>query len=170
MMPAVALASAHAHGVDKRRTLETAALTTTAWMERWYPDTFSIAVLALALVSTAALVAGATPRAVAIAFGDGLWSLMPFTMQKVFVVISGHVVARARPTAWLIRAMARVPRTGRGAIVYVALASLVASLLSWALSLILSELSRTDLGELVTPQPRARRVYMQRVALGASLH
>jgi len=49
--------------------LETAALATTAWIERWFPDTFSFAVLAPALVSTAAMVAGATPRAVAIAFG-----------------------------------------------------------------------------------------------------
>jgi Short chain fatty acid transporter len=47
---------------------------------------------------------------------------MPFTMQMVFVVILGHVVARAPPTARLMSAMARVPRTGRGAIVYVALA------------------------------------------------
>jgi len=145
MMPAVPIASAHAHRVDKGRTLETAALATTAWMERWFPDTFSFAVLALALVSTAAMLAGARPSAVAIAFGDGLWSLMPFTMQMVFVVISGHVIARAPPTARLIRAMARVPRTGRGAIVYVALASMMASLLSWALSLIFSGLLAREL-------------------------
>ena len=69
MMPAVPLAPARAKSVDKGRMLETAALATTAWMERWFPDTISFAVLALALVSTAAMAAGATPRAVAIAFG-----------------------------------------------------------------------------------------------------
>jgi short-chain fatty acids transporter len=118
MLQAVSLAPAYAKSVEKGRMLETAALATTAWTERWFPDTFSFAVLAVALVSAAAMVAGASPRAVAIAFGDGLWSLMPFTMQMVFVVILGHVVARAPPTARLISAMARVPRTGRGAIVY----------------------------------------------------
>src|SRR6516225_4006213 len=130
MQPAVSLgavstAPAHAKSVAKGRMLEAAALATTAWMERWFPDTFSFAVLALALISTAAMMAGATPPAVAIAFGDGLWSLMPFTMQMVFVVILGHVVARAPPTARLISAMARVPRTGRSAIVYVAVVSMM---------------------------------------------
>jgi short-chain fatty acids transporter len=66
---------------------EAAALTTTAWMERWFPDTFSFALLALAQISTAAMMAGASPHAVAVAFGDGLWSLMPFTTQMVFVVM-----------------------------------------------------------------------------------
>jgi hypothetical protein len=47
MMPAVRLTSAHAKSIDKGRTLETAALATTAWMERWLPDTFSFAVLTL---------------------------------------------------------------------------------------------------------------------------
>jgi hypothetical protein len=60
-MPEVPLASAHANSVDKGRTLEMAALATTAWMERWFPDTFRFSVLALALVSTAALLGGARP-------------------------------------------------------------------------------------------------------------
>jgi short-chain fatty acids transporter len=128
MMPAVSLAPAHAKSIEKGRMLETDALATTAWTERWFPDTFSFAVLALAPVSAAAIVAGASPRAVAFAFGDGLWSLMPFTMQMVLVVILGHVIARTPPTARLISAIARVPRTGRGAIVYVAVVSMMASL------------------------------------------
>ena len=143
--------------------LETAALATTAWTERWFPDTFSFAVLALALVSTAAMLAGARPRAVAIAFGDGLWSLMPFTMQMVFVVILGHVVARAPPTVRLISAMARVPRTGRGAIVYVAVVSMMASLLSWALSLIFSGLLARELA-------RRRELRMDYRAAGAAAY
>ena len=163
MMRAVPIAPVRVKSDDKGRTLETAALATTAWMERWFPDTFSFAVLALALVSTAAMVAGATPRAVAIAFGDGLWSLMPFTMQMVFVVILGHVVARAPPTAWLISAMARMPRTGRGAVVYVAVVSMMASRLSWALSLIFSGLLARELA-------RRRELRMDYRAAGAAAY
>jgi short-chain fatty acids transporter len=162
-MTAISLAPAHAKSVEKGRMLETAALATTAWTERWFPDTFSFAVLALALVSAAAMAAGASPSAVAIAFGDGLWSLMPFTMQMAFVVILGHVVARAAPTARLIGAMARVPRTGRGAIVYVAVVSMVASLLSWALSLIFS-------GLLVRELARRRALRMDYRAAGAAAY
>ena len=39
-MPAVPLVPAHAKSVEKGRMLKTAALATTAWMERWFPDTF----------------------------------------------------------------------------------------------------------------------------------
>jgi short-chain fatty acids transporter len=163
LVEAVSLAPTRAQSIEKGRMLETAALATTAWTERWFPDTFSFAVLAVALVSAAAMVAGASPRTVAIAFGDGLWSLMPFTMQMVFVVILGHVVARAPPTARLISAMARVPRTGRGAIVYVAVVSMMASLLSWALSLIFSGLLARELA-------RRRELRMDYRAAGAAAY
>jgi len=52
-------------------------------------------------------------------------------MQMVFVVILGHVVARAPPTARLISAMARVPRTGRGAMVYETLDAFSATSCPW---------------------------------------
>jgi hypothetical protein len=42
--------------------LETAALATAAWTERWFPNTFNFAVLALALVNAAARSGSALPR------------------------------------------------------------------------------------------------------------
>src|SRR5215475_12495926 len=62
----------------KSTALETMALATTAWSERWFPDTFVFAALALALVCAGAMFIGATPQAVAVAFGDVFWDLMPF--------------------------------------------------------------------------------------------
>jgi short-chain fatty acids transporter len=148
---------------EKSGALEGIALATATWAERWFPDTFSFAVLALALVSLSAVWIGASPGAVAIAFGDGLWSLTPFTMQMVFVVISGHVVARAPATARLITAMARVPQTGRGAVAYVALVSMLTSLLSWAVSLIFS-------GLLVRELARRRELMMDYRAAAAAAY
>jgi len=143
--------------------LERTALGAATWAERWFPDTFSFAVLALALVCVAAAWIGASPGAEAIAFGDGFWTFIPFTMQMVFVVISGHVVARAPATASLIAAMARVPRTGRGAVAYVALVSMMVSLLSWAMSLIFS-------GLLVRELARRRDLTMDYRAAGAAAY
>ncbi|MGE8281364.1 MAG: TIGR00366 family protein, partial [Stenotrophomonas sp.] len=57
--------------------------------ERWFPDSWVFAALALAAVSLAALSIGAAPTETAKAFGDGFWSLIPFTMQMAFVVIGG---------------------------------------------------------------------------------
>ena len=54
--------------------LARAALGFTSWAERWFPDAYIFAALAVILVSGAALVNGATPLAVAKSFGDGFWT------------------------------------------------------------------------------------------------
>lgn len=112
------------------------ALRSAAFAERWFPDAWVFAVLGVALVALAALAAGATPQATARGFGQGFWSLMPFTMQMVFVVIGGYVVATAPVVARLIERLARWPRSGRGAVAFVAVASMLTSLLSWGFSLV----------------------------------
>lgn len=112
------------------------ALRSAAWAERWFPDAYVFAALGVVVVALAALAFGASPGATAAAFGDGYWSLIPFTMQMAFVVIGGYVVATAPTVARLIDALARFPRSGRGAICYVALVSMLTSLLSWGFSLV----------------------------------
>src|SRR5690606_4784665 len=77
-----------------------------------------------------------SPADTAEKFGAGYWSLIPFTMQMAFVVIGGYVVATAPVVARLIARLARMPRTGRGAICFVALLSMLSSLLSWGFSLV----------------------------------
>ena len=94
------------------------------------------AALAILIVSLAALAMGAGPTATAKAFGDGFWSLIPFTMQMAFVVIGGYVVASSGPASRLIDLLARVPKNGRSAVCWVALVSMLASLLNWGLSLV----------------------------------
>lgn len=112
------------------------ALRSAAWAERWFPDAYVFAALGVIIVAAAALAFGAGPTATASAFGDGYWSLIPFTMQMAFVVIGGYVVATAPAVARVIDALARVPRSGRGAICYVGLISMLTSLLSWGFSLV----------------------------------
>lgn len=112
------------------------ALRFTAWAERWFPDAFIFVAIAVVLVALGALANGASVPAVTKAFGDGFWSLIPFTMQMAFVTIGGYVVATSPPAQKLIDRLALVPRTGRGAVGFVAAVSMLASLLSWGLSLI----------------------------------
>ncbi|HCV78685.1 MAG TPA: Short chain fatty acid transporter, partial [Pseudomonas sp.] len=88
------------------------ALACSNWAERWFPDSWVFAVLAVAVVALAALGMGAPAAKTAKAFGDGFWSLIPFTMQMAFVVIGGYVVASSGPAGRLIERLARVPRTG----------------------------------------------------------
>jgi short-chain fatty acids transporter len=116
------------------------ALRSATFAERWFPDAWVFAALAVVLVAAAALLAGAGPVTTVEAFGDGFWSLIPFTLQMAFVVIGGYVLAAAPPVARLIDALARWPRTGRGAVCFVGLVSMLASLLSWGFSLVFAGL------------------------------
>ncbi|MGV8864932.1 MAG: short-chain fatty acid transporter [Pseudomonas sp.] len=127
------------------------ALRCASWAERWFPDSWVFAVLAVVIVAVATLAMGAKPTDTANAFGDGFWTLIPFTMQMAFVVIGGYVVASSPPAVRLIDRLARIPKNGRSAVAWVALISMVASLLNWGLSLVFGGLlvralaRRTDL-------------------------
>lgn len=140
-----------------------AALRSAAWAEKWFPDAYVFAVLGVVIVAVAAMGFGATPQATASAFGDGFWSLIPFTMQMAFVVIGGYAVATAPVVARFIDFLARVPRTGRGAVVYVGLVSMLASLLSWGFSLVFG-------GLLVRALARRTELRMDYRAAGASAY
>ncbi len=133
------------------------------WAERWFPDSWVFATLAVLLVTVAVLAMGAPPAQAAKAFGDGFWSLIPFTMQMAFVVIGGYVVASSGPASRLIDVLARVPKNGRSAVVWVALISMAASLLNWGLSLVFG-------GLLVRALARREELHMDYRAAGAAAY
>ncbi|WP_199535890.1 short-chain fatty acid transporter [Dyella psychrodurans] len=145
------------------RGLARFALQCTLWAERWFPDAWVFAALGVLVVALAAMGFGATPKAAVSAFGDGFWSLIPFTMQMAFVVIGGYVVATAPLVARFIDVLARVPRSGRAAICYVGLISMLASLLSWGFSLVFG-------GLLVRALARREALHMDYRAAGAAAY
>nr|WP_202944802.1 TIGR00366 family protein [Beijerinckia indica] len=114
--------------------LEKVAIRVTAWSERWFPDAYVFALLALIIVALCALANGTPIEAVAQSFGDGFWGLIPFTMQMAMLVIGGYCVARSPAASWLIEALARFPQSARGTIVFVAIVAITTSLVHWAFS------------------------------------
>ncbi|HEX7117104.1 MAG TPA: TIGR00366 family protein [Steroidobacter sp.] len=120
--------------------LERFALRCCAWSERWVPDAYVFAALAVVIVAIGTIALGASPMGAARAFGDGFWSLIPFTMQMSFIIIGGYVVASSPPVARLIERLAAWPETGRAAVCWVATISMLVSLVHWGLSLIFASL------------------------------
>ena len=110
------------------------------WFERWFPDAFALALTAVAIVFVATLAVGSSPAQSAQWFGSGFWDLVAFTMQMSMIIVTGYAVATSAPVYAVIRRMALVPKTGRGAAAYVGLFSMLASLVSWSFSLIFSGL------------------------------
>ena len=110
------------------------------WAERWFPDAFVFALLAVIIVFIAGLFAGSGARELVHDFGDGFWNLIPFTMQMAIIIVSGYVVATSPPVHRLIQWLATIPKTPRAAVAFAAFFSMASSLLSWGFSLIFTGL------------------------------
>src|SRR3990170_3645617 len=143
--------------------LERISLRCCAWSERWIPDAYVFAVLAVIIVAVAAVALGSPVAQTAKAFGDGFWSLIPFSMQMSFIIIGGYVVASSPPAARLIDKLAAFPKSGRGAVCWVAAISMLFSLLHWGLCMILGSL-------LVRALARRRELDMDYRAAGAAAY
>lgn len=122
--------------------LESFARRTTGLAERWVPDAFVFALAATIIVVVAAWVvdpaARAAPMRIVDAWGAGFWTLIPFTLQMAMIIVGGYVLASSPPVHRVIVRLAGVPATAKGAVVLVALAAMLTSLVNWGFSLIFS--------------------------------
>ena len=134
---------------QKEGMFEKAGLWLAEWSEKWFPDALVFALLGIVIVFCFGLLIGESPSKLAIEGGKAFWVLIPFTMQMAMIVIGGFVVATSPPVYRLIQALASVPKTGRGAIAFVAVFSMVTSLISWGFSLIFSGLLVRELTQRV---------------------
>jgi short-chain fatty acids transporter len=119
------------------------------WSEKWFPDAYVFAAIAVVIVVAAALIMGRTPVQVSQDFGKSFWNLIPFTMQMAFVVIGGYIVAVSPPVRKAIDVLARFPKTPKVAVAYVALLAMLASLLSWGFSMIFAGILMREISKRV---------------------
>ena len=88
------------------------------WSERWFPDPLVFALLGIVIVFVVGLLLHQSPSKLAIPGGKSFWTLIPFTMQMVMIIIGGYVVASTPIVYRAIRAFAGIPKTPRGAIAH----------------------------------------------------
>src|ERR1700719_3696621 len=119
------------------------------WSERWFPDPLIFALMGIVVVFAAGLLLWESPAKLAIQGGKNFWTLVPFTMQMVMIIIGGYVVASTPIVYRAIRGLAGIPKSPRAAIALVALFSMLTSLISWGLSLIFSGLFVRELAHRV---------------------
>jgi short-chain fatty acids transporter len=125
---------------ERAGRLESLGVALADWSQRWFPDAFVFALLALIIVFIGGMLAGSRFWDVVDYFGQGFWSLIPFTVQMAMIIVGGYVVAVSPPVSRIIRRLSRIPRTPRGAIAFVALFSMLTSLISWGLGTIFAAL------------------------------
>ncbi|MCU1279502.1 MAG: Short chain fatty acid transporter [bacterium] len=114
------------------------ALALTRFAERWLPDAFVFALAATVAVFIAGVAIGVPPLELVAAWGNGFSDLLAFAMQMALVIVTGYVVATARPVRRAIEALARVPSSARGAVAFVAAFAMATSWINWGFSLVFS--------------------------------
>ncbi|MFT3960390.1 short-chain fatty acid transporter [Propionivibrio sp.] len=119
------------------------------WAEKWFPDAYVFAAIAVVVVCGAALAMGRTPAQVSVDFGKSFWNLIPFTMQMAFVVIGGYIVAVSGPVRRIINVLAAVPKEPKTAVAYVGFLAMLASLLSWGFSMIFAGILMREISKRV---------------------
>jgi short-chain fatty acids transporter len=128
-------------GLQKNISLmERMGLALAAWTEKWFPDALVFAFLGVIATYLLGIFLGESPIKLAVEGGKAFWSLVPFTMQMVMVIIGGYVVASAPTVSRLIERLAQIPKSSKGAVAFIAFFSMLSSLLSWGFSLIFSGL------------------------------
>ena len=136
------------NAVDEGR-LAKIGLALAQWSERWFPDPLVFALVGIVFIFLTGIALGESASKLAVQGGKSFWALIPFTMQMVMIIIGGYVVASTPAVYRVIRWLAGVPKTPRGAIALVALFSMLTSLISWGLSLIFSGLYVRELSNRV---------------------
>ncbi len=106
-------------------------------MLRWMPDPFLFAVL-LTFVAIGASV-GLRPGeswSLLGAWAEGLFRILPFAMQMVLILVTGHALANAPSVHRALGRLAAWPRTPAHAVVVVLLGAAAGSLLNWGFGLV----------------------------------
>lgn len=123
---------------EQQGRLEKLGISLANWSEKWFPDAYIFAAIAVVIIAIIALFMGRTPVEIGVDFGSHYWDLIPFTMQMAFIIITGYVVASSKPVHKLIIKLAAIPKSPKGAVAFVAFFAMATSLISWGFSLVFS--------------------------------
>ncbi|HJZ99650.1 MAG TPA: TIGR00366 family protein [Candidatus Solibacter sp.] len=103
------------------------------WMAGLVPDAITASVILTLIISGLALGLGNSFERVMDAYHQGLWMLLPFTMQMTLIIVLSSALASTPFLRRAIGGLARLPRTRNQVIVAAFLAAGVASYLYWGL-------------------------------------
>ena len=119
-------------------------------MQRYMPDPYVLVImLTFFVVGLALLLTPSTPIQILGFWGDGFWSLLTFSMQMVFIVVTGHVMASSPFFKKLLGNLASVPKSPGQAIILVTLVALIACWINWGFGLIIGALLAREIAKKV---------------------
>lgn len=118
----------------------------TGVVERYLPDPYVLViVLTLITMAAAILVQGTGPIEVIEMWGDGFWGLLSFSMQMLFVLVAGFMMASTPLVRGILARLAGIASSPGSAILLVSIVSLLASWLNWGFGLVVGALFAKEL-------------------------
>lgn len=106
-------------------------------VQKYLPDAFIFCILLTIAVFIAALpVTGMSPVEIARSWGDGVWSLLAFSMQMALVLVLGTALANAPAVKGIIVSLASIPKRPTDAIIFVTVISMICCWLNWGFGLV----------------------------------
>jgi len=106
-------------------------------VQRYLPEPFIFAIILTFIAFLVAMpICKQTPVDVLMNWGDGVWSLLAFSMQMAMVLVCGSVLADAPSVKRGLSGLAKLPKTPISAIATVTIVSSLACWLNWGFGLI----------------------------------
>ena len=122
----------------------------TSLTQRWLPDAFIFAIgLTLVVLVAGMLGEGHSPLQMTRYWGDGFWNLLTFSMQVVFTLISGSLLAQTELVRRGVRGLASRVKTPAQAIVMMTVIALIFCWINWGFGLIASALLAREIARQV---------------------
>lgn len=122
-------------------------------VRRWLPQPFTFAIILSIIVFLMGMgIMHKSPMEMTQYWGKGFFSLYKFTMQMIFVLITGHALANSPIVHKGLKALTGIPKSPVQAVWFIATLAALCSYLSWAFGLIAGalvakELAKKDYGK-----------------------
>jgi len=117
-------------------------------MENYLPDAYLFAILLTFLSVILALIF--TPKGlmeIILAWGNGIWNLLAFSMQMVLILVTGHTLALTPPVRAFLNWISGLAKSPAAAVAIVALVAGVASWIQWGFGLIIGGLLALEMAK-----------------------
>lgn len=119
-------------------------------VQKYLPDPFLFAIgLTIIVFILGIIVTGQGPLDMVVHWGNGVWSLLAFSMQMVLVLVTGHTLASAPLIKKGLNKLASIPKTPPQAILAVSLVSGIACWINWGFGLVIGALYARELARQV---------------------
>jgi short-chain fatty acids transporter len=117
--------------------------------ERLLPEPFVFAILLSVLTAVLALLFAPkhTLPEVLTGWYAGIFQIFPFAFQMVLILVTGYALTSSRPVSALLRRIAAIPRTPRGAVALTVFVSLVTVTLNWGFGLVASAIFAREIAK-----------------------